>query len=357
MESIEYTRLLENIRRLIDEGAEPGAPILIEMETDLRAIGLLLVQQAGIVADPTVSTVAAHSPTGFNNASEVPLSRRLQLDLQRGEHVGETDDAYISSDKLFEDLYADITAARLSKKFGPSSFMEMSNLPTVYEEIFGYFSLPYNVKPAESNTKLANMEGFRLFTLQQSGINLTFLQRQGSEFQQMRQNLNHLLGQNAAAPAPKICYILVTLACMKYGQITGSLLDGLFKELTGQDFGVRKIATEKGVQQLSSKALWEMAKTWLLKLCMFLYNRDDIRSSLDMAAECYKEYRARCPDGGDINTAETYDKINSQLVLGIRPDDLRRLCIRLPFMMTDKLRSEIIERLKLSLDILLDRAE
>ncbi|KAJ2878153.1 hypothetical protein H4R27_005931, partial [Coemansia aciculifera] len=200
MESIEYTRLLENIRRLIDEGAEPGAPILIEMETDLHAIGQLLIQHAGIVAAPTASTVAANSPAGFNDASEVPLSRRLQLDPQRGGRVDETDDAYISSDELFKDMNADITPVRLSTTLGPCPFMEISVLTAAYEEIFGYFLFPSNYKPAVIKKKLANMEGFRVLTLRQSGKFSNFVQRQGPEFQLMHQNLNNLLGQNAAAP-------------------------------------------------------------------------------------------------------------------------------------------------------------
>ncbi|KAJ2748118.1 hypothetical protein GGI19_006250, partial [Coemansia pectinata] len=107
MESIEYSRLLENITRLIDKGAEPGAPILIEMETDLRAIGQLLVQQAGIVAAPTVSTVAANSPVDFTNASETPPSRHLGFDSQVREDSENADDNYselhISSDELSKD--------------------------------------------------------------------------------------------------------------------------------------------------------------------------------------------------------------------------------------------------------------
>ncbi|KAJ2057867.1 hypothetical protein GGI17_005405 [Coemansia sp. S146] len=222
--------------------------------------------------------------------------------------------------------------------------------------------------PAEFNLRLANTEGFQLFTLPQSAVNLSFIQRQGRELQLMLKHPDSLLKENAAVSVPLLCYILMTIGCMPVSLMTGPLLGKLFEKLTGQQLSSVRVATDKDIQRLSDSNMCTMVKVWIRDLCRFISIGTQMRESLDMAAKCFEEYSIRCLVDGDIDTVYDEDstiamdmlkmnEFNSRLILGIHQDDLPKLYIYLPHMMVGDLGGDMIRLLKQASYSLINRVD
>ncbi|KAJ2814579.1 hypothetical protein GGI24_006338, partial [Coemansia furcata] len=229
----------------------------------------------------------------------------------------------------------------------------------LYELIIGCQLYSDNVKSTEFSRRLEHIHGFKFFVPQHSEIYPNFLQQQDSEFLTLHKNLDRLLKQNAAVPAPLMCYTLMTLVCMPVKQMTGPLLSELFTALTKQRLELVRVATDKEVRLLSDVEMYAMAEQWIRDVCIYLSTDSCAQSSTDFAEKCFDEYSIRCLVDGDANVVYDVDGViamdmlnrnvhNSYLFLGILPGELREYYRYIMFTMVGYTDVRIMDSLRVS---------
>ncbi|KAJ2813916.1 hypothetical protein H4S07_000309 [Coemansia furcata] len=415
MESNELSRLIASINVLIDRGNEPVALTIEQIVQYLNIMGgklddvltrLVRMVAATVAATPTVQTDLA-TPAGTGSIplpcrplAAQPVARTITAPKNKGtissddapessqapkrRRVGtrktgivvvvssSDDDSESGSNggslarkrghlpsQILDVSGNEITPARLSIIYGPFTLLVLPIVPRLYELILGCQMYSDNVQPAEFNTRLVKTPGFKFFIPRHSVTYSNFLQQQDSEFLAMHKNLDRLLKQNAAVPAPLMCYTLMTLVCMPVKQMTGPLLSELFTALTKQRLELVRVATDKEVRLLSDVEMYTMAEQWIRDLCIYLSNDSRVQSSMDLSEKCFDEYSIRCLVEGDINNIYDVDGAiamdmlnrnvhNSYLFLGILPGELREYYKYIMFTMTGHTDSRITDSLKVS---------
>ncbi|KAJ2811362.1 hypothetical protein H4S07_002109 [Coemansia furcata] len=414
MESDELSRLIASINMLIARGNEPVALTIEQMIQYLSMMGgklddvlirLVRMVAATVAATPTAYTDLA-TPAGIGSITPPcrplvaqPVARNISTPKNKGtissddapeslqapkrRRVGtrkigiivvssSDDDSASGSNggslarkrgrlpsQIFDVSGNEITPARLSIIYGPFTLLVLPILPRLYEFILGCQLYSDNVQPAEFNTRLVKTPGFKFFIPHHSATYSNFLQQQDSEFLTIHKNLDRLLKQNAAVPAPLMCYTLMTLVCMPVNQMTGPLLSELFTALTKQRLELVRVATDKEVRLLSDIEMYTMAEQWIRDLCTYLSNDSRVQSSTDFAEKCFDEYSIRCLVDGDVNVVYDVDGAvamdmlnrnvhNSYLFLGILPGELREYYKYIMLTMVEYSDARITDSLKLS---------
>ncbi|KAJ2825770.1 hypothetical protein GGI24_003072 [Coemansia furcata] len=388
MESDELSRLIASINMLIDRGNEPVALTIEQIVQYLGLMGgklddvlirLVRMVTVTVAATPTVHTdLATSASTGYTSlpcrplavqpvihtiaapknkgtissddapeSSQAPKRRRVGTratdiivvlssddDSESGSNVGTLARKQGRlPGQIFDVSGKEITPARLSAIHRLFPFLALPILPKLYELVLGCRLYSDNVNPAKFNMRLVKTPGLKFFVPQHSDIYPNFLQQQDSEFLTVHKNLDRLLKQNAAVPAPLMCFSLMTLVCMPVKQISGPLLSELFTALTKKRLELVRVATDKEVRLLSDVEMYTMAEKWIRDLCIYLSTDSRVQSSTDFAEKCFDEYSIRCLVDGDINTvydidgAIAMDMLNrnvhsSYLFLGILPGEL-----------------------------------
>ncbi|KAJ2827025.1 hypothetical protein GGI24_002752 [Coemansia furcata] len=415
MESDELSRLIASINMLIARGNEPVALTIEQMVQYLGMMGgklddvlirLVKMVAATVAATPTVHTnLATPAGTGFIPSPcrplvAQPVARTIAALKNKGtissddapessqapkrRKVGtrktgivvvvssSDDDSEFGSNveslarkqgrlpsQIFDVSGNEITPARLSIIYGPFTFLVLPILPRLYELILGCQLYSDNVKPTEFHMRLVKTRSFKFFGSQYSEAYPKLLQQQDSEFLTVHKSLDRLLKQNAAVPAPLMCFSLMTLVCMPVSQMSGPLLTELFMALTNQRLELVRVATDKEVRLLSDIEMYTMAEQWIRDLCIYLSNDSRVQSSMDLAEKCFDEYSIRCLVDGDINVvydvdgAVAMDMLNrnvhdSHLFLGILPGELREYYKYIMFTMTGHTDTRITDCLKVS---------
>ncbi|KAJ2827258.1 hypothetical protein GGI24_002693 [Coemansia furcata] len=415
MESDELGRLIASINMLIDRGNEPVALTIEQMIQYLGLMGgklddvlirLVRMAVATVTATPTVHTdlptpagtgsipsscwplviqpvartIAVPKNKGAVSSDDAPESSQAPKRRRVGTRktgivvvVSSSDDDSESgsnggslarkrdhlTSRLFDVSGNEITPARLSAIHRLFPFLVLPIVPKLYEFILGCQLYSDNVKPVEFNMRLVKTPGFKFFVPHHSKFYSNLLQQQGSEFLAMRMNLDRLLKQNAAVPAPLMCYTLMTLVCMPVNQMSGPLLSELFTALTKKRLELVRVATDKEVRLLSDVEMYTMAEQWIRDVCIYLSNDSRVQSSLDLAEKCFDEYSIRCLVDGDVNVVYDMDGAvatdmlnrnvnNSYLFLGILPGELREYYKYIMFTMTGHTDARITDSLKVS---------
>ncbi|KAJ2797234.1 hypothetical protein H4S07_006002, partial [Coemansia furcata] len=342
MESSELSRLIASINMLIDRGNEPVALTIEQMIQYLSIMGgklddvlirLVRMVAATVAASPTVHTdLATPAGTGYipppcrplaiqpvartiaapknkgtissddaPESSQAPKRRRVGTRAIDIIVVSSSDDDSASgsnggslarkrgrlTSQIFDVSGIEITPARLLSIHRLFPFLVLPIVPKLYELILGCQLYSDNVKSTEFSTRLEHIHGFKFFVPQHSEIYPNLLQQQDSEFLTSHKNLGRLLKQNAAVPAPLMCYTLMTLVCMPVKQMTGPLLSELFTALTKKRLELVRVATDKEVRLLSDIEMYTMAEKWIRDLCIYLSNDSRMQSSLDLAEKCF----------------------------------------------------------------------
>ncbi|KAJ2806400.1 hypothetical protein H4S07_003812 [Coemansia furcata] len=414
MESDELSRLIASINMLIDRGNAPVALTIEQIVQYLNMMGgklddvlirLVRMVAVTVAATPTVHTdlattagtgsipalcrplafqpvartIAAPKNKGTVSSDDAPESSQAPKRRKVGTRatdiivVSSSDDDSESgsnggsltrkrdhlTSQIFDVSGNEITPARLSAIHGLFVFLVLPIIPKLYELILGCQLYSDNVKPVEFNMRLAKTPGFKFFVPRHSKFYSNFLQQQGSEFLAMRMNLDRLLKQNAAVPAPLMCYTLMTLVCMPVSQMSGPLLSELFTALTKKRLELVRVATDKEVRLLSDIEMYTMAEQWIRDVCIYLSNDSRVQSSLGLAEKCFDEYSIRCLVDGDVNVVYDMDGAvatdmlnrnvhNSYLFLGILPGELREYYKYIMFTMTGHTDARITDSLKVS---------
>ncbi|KAJ2838726.1 hypothetical protein FBU31_000857 [Coemansia sp. 'formosensis'] len=415
MESNELRRLIASISVLIDRGNEPVALTIEQIVQYLSMMGgklddvlirLVRMVAATVAATPTVQTdlvtpagtgsipppcwplaaqsvihtIAAPKNKGTISSDDAPESsqapkrRRVGTrktgivvvvsssddDSESGSNVGSLTRKWDHlTSRIFDVSGNEITPARLSAIHRPFPFLVLPILPRLYEFILGCQLYSDDVNPATFNTRLVKTPGFKFFVSHRSKSCSNILQRQDSEFLTAHKNLDRLLKQNAAVPAPLMCYTLMTLVCMPVKQMSGPLLSELFTALTKKRLELVRVATDKEVRLLSDVEMYTMAEQWIRDVCIYLSTDSRAQSSTDFAEKCFDEYSIRCLVNGDINTVYDMDGAvamdmlnrnvhNSYLFLGILPGELREYYKYIMFTMVGYTDVRIMDSLRVS---------
>ncbi|KAJ2749043.1 hypothetical protein GGI19_005857 [Coemansia pectinata] len=288
--------------------------------------------------------------------------------LQRyGAPQGYLESRYGSTGAIYDCSGEEITPARMSALLGPFCFMILHMVPTVYRQIFGCQPIPGGVKPQEFNRALTKMEGFTFCPLNIPGPTpnrptfMNFLQRDGDELGNMRKNLLRRLaltgGANAVVAGPLLSYYLVTLACMRVDQMTGTILDRIFRRITGRALGSLTVVTENRIGRMTAIEMCEMAKTWVTNLCLFIAKGSRMQDSLDLATACYEAYVKRYRATGSTSVHIDIDgrvaremlennEDHSRMFLGIRATELTKLYVYLVCMVNGEVNTSTKNYLK-----------
>ncbi|KAJ2835192.1 hypothetical protein FBU31_001692 [Coemansia sp. 'formosensis'] len=414
MESNELRRLIASINVLIDRGNEPVA---LTIEQMIQYLGLMggklddvlirlvrmvaatvaatstvhtdLATPAGtgsipppcqpLVAQPVARTISAPKNKGTVSSDDAPESsqapkrRRVGTratdiivvsssddDSESGSNVGSLARKrdHLTS-RLFDVSGNEITPARLLPIHRLFPFLVLPIVPKLYELILGCQLYSDNVKSTEFSTRLEHIHGFKFFVPQHSKIYPNLLQQQDSEFLTLHKNLGRLLKQNAAVPAPLMCYTLMTLVCMPVKQMTGPLLSELFAALTKKRLELVRVATDKEVRLLSDIEMYTMAEKWIRDLCIYLSTDSRVQYSMDLSEKCFDEYSTRCLVDRDIDVVYDVDGTiamdmlnrnvhNSYLFLGILPGELREYYKYIMFTMVGYADARITDCLRMS---------
>ncbi|KAJ2795379.1 hypothetical protein H4S07_006500 [Coemansia furcata] len=332
-----------------------------------------------LVAQPVARTIAALKNKGTISSDDAPESSQAPKRRRVGTRkigiivVSSSDDDSTSGSnggslarkqgrlpsQIFDVSGNEITPARLSIIYGPFTFLVLPILPRLYELILGCQLYSDNVKPTEFHMRLVKTRSFKFFGPQHSEAYPKLLQQQDSEFLTVHKSLDRLLKQNAAVPAPLMCFSLMTLVCMPVSQMSGPLLSELFMALTNQRLELVRVATDKEVRLLSDIEMYTMAEQWIRDLCIYLSNDSRVQSSMGLAEKCFDEYSIGCLVDGDIDVvydvdgAVAMDMLNrnvhdSYLFLGILPGELREYYKYIMFTMTGHTDARITDCLKVS---------
>ncbi|KAJ2838752.1 DEAD H (Asp-Glu-Ala-Asp His) box helicase 11, partial [Coemansia sp. 'formosensis'] len=410
----ELRRLIASINILIARGNEPVALTIEQMVQYLNMMGgklddvlIRLVQMVAVtvaatptvhtdpattagtgsisplcrplVAQPVSRTIAAPKNKGTISSDNAPESSQAPKRRRVGTRatdiivVSSSDDDSESGSngrslarkqgrlpsQIFDVSGNEITPARLSIIYGPFTLLVLPIVPRLYELILRCQLYSDNVQPVEFNMRLVKTPGFKFFVPYHSKFYSNLLQQQDSEFLTMHKNLGRLLKQNAAVPAPLMCYTLMTLVCMPVKQMSGPLLSELFTALTKKRLELVRVATDKEVRLLSDVEMYTMAEKWIRDLCIYLSHDSRVQSSMNLAEKCFDEYSIGCLVDGDIDVVYDVDGAvamdmlnrnvhNSYLFLGILPGELKEYYKYIMFTMVGYTDVRIMDCLRVS---------
>ncbi|KAJ2743881.1 hypothetical protein GGI19_006655 [Coemansia pectinata] len=248
-----------------------------------------------------------------------------------------------------------VTRADLSKVCGPFPFLPLSRVCALYRRIFRHPLVPDVRDLRALRQTLEEMEGFRSLSVQVKSadsdrtVDLTFLQRDGSEFvtlrQQTRTRLSLPRGFGAPIPEPLMCYSLAMLGCMPIGNLSRTVLTSMFQTITGSGLGSLRVVSSSGTNLMSTLDPCEMVGNWLRSLCRYIMEGGSVKRILGEAATCHKAYIGKClakgstkrktrthmdPAGEVAKKMLEDDQHNSRILLGICQSDFVILLKYLP---------------------------
>ncbi|KAJ2060211.1 hypothetical protein GGI17_003909 [Coemansia sp. S146] len=268
-----------------------------------------------------------------------------------------------SSRAIRDNTGNEVTSALMSALLGPCPLMAMSTVSELYLQTTHSQLVPSRVDLLDFCRRLGRIEGFEFWTLQHSGTNFVFLQRQGLMLQPIRQSLHNRLrlfdGPNAVVLNPVLCYHLLTLGCIPLNQLSGFVLNAVFMRICGRDLNSLNVVTGNETRKMSNDEIYDMVKTWAQDLCLFISVGKRMPRSLAIATNCFARYEIACTANGNNGSLLDQDGevakdmlarnvCLSKLVLGLRPTDLKVFYGFLPYLMKGVLDDNIIERLRLA---------
>ncbi|KAJ2904241.1 hypothetical protein GGI21_004314 [Coemansia aciculifera] len=263
-----------------------------------------------------------------------------------------------------DSLGVEVTAERLSALIKPFICVNLSMVSSVYRLICGCLAPASGVRLYDFNRGLTGLDGFGFWAArpQPSTAIVNFVMRNGPELTAMRQRmLSRLMPpggpKSPVVLGPLLCYYLMTMACMKVGQMTGPLLSEVFLKVTDMDMRSLRVVTENGIRRMTANELGDMVRNWARDLCQYMASGSRMQESLDVATRCYTTYSARCRSTGavypnlDVDGSIARDMLernedHSRMFLGIRATELTNVYKYLVCTMEGEVGVDVIQYLR-----------
>ncbi|KAJ1814602.1 hypothetical protein LPJ60_005989, partial [Coemansia sp. RSA 2675] len=207
-----------------------------------------------------------------------------------------------SADELYDESGHLITPARLQDLFGPFVFMSVDMLPLAYEHRYGCSPIRPGASLEWFSSSLEKMEGLKSISVWNLGTKRTFIQCTGAELMERHKHMLTRLQlrgeQDAAVPAPLLCYLLSTLAYMHVSDMTGLALGAMFEAVAKHNPGSLRVATGSGIATKTLDELCALVKKWRRDIHMAVVIGRIENESLEIARKCNTLYLERCQEGG-----------------------------------------------------------
>ncbi|KAJ2822902.1 hypothetical protein FBU31_004452 [Coemansia sp. 'formosensis'] len=246
---------------------------------------------------------------------------------------------------IYDQSGAEVTSKRLLAVVKPFIFVDLDLMRNIYYAMYGCRLISDDIGPYQLVQTLAILDGFKQWSRQLSGedsaslAGLSFLQRYSCEPRVLAQSLHQQLGlvqdKSAVVLGPVLCFTLVTLCGTRVDRMTGQLLDKVFTAATRIKIQLLWVATASGTKQMSKDDICQTVKDWVQGLGELIAMDSDIEQSLDRARKCNGEYTRRCVATSDSSIGNVASEMLrtgehfSQMLLGIRDDQLKALCRKL----------------------------
>ncbi|KAJ2881490.1 hypothetical protein H4R27_004056 [Coemansia aciculifera] len=268
----------------------------------------------------------------------------------------DTDDNYTDGDNTGDEMPESLHAAkrrRLNQQaleyMHPFVLIGHDVLAKIFNNATGRQLVPAGGEPQRIAQELAGLEPFmtsipqrtRAVLSELTGLHL--LRRSDVDLETLRTYVLRQLGvaerPGAMVLGPVLCYVLVTLCGIRLEQMSGEIVDKIFRTVTNRSLRSLLVVTESGAKQMAPDKLCYLAKVWVQDLCKFIVEEGGVGRVQEAMTQCNDSYEHRCNEsghsGGDPKGAIAKmilsdDSNDSNIFLGLGDDayDLEVLCER-----------------------------
>ncbi|KAJ2057413.1 hypothetical protein GGI17_005666 [Coemansia sp. S146] len=294
-------------------------------------------------------------------ANEIAESAQVSKRRRVNQQVRDGSEQIITSEGLFEVV-------------GPTAFTDIDVLADIYEVVTDRPLIPDNVEPQEFTRRLAGLKGFAPWAprFTEAGstelASLNLLRRSDSELKALRPIVLRQLGlegqPGAVVLGPRLCYVLVSLGGLRLDNMTGPVLEKVFRTITQKSLRSLTVVTKDGVGPMMEIDIGILVNAWVRKLSIYITRSGGVQRSLRLAARCNDYYKTECNErGGSSNglVAESMlkeDGYDSNLFLGNDDaDDLEDLYTGFFAIVDGSVDQHIAERLRQIANSLQNRSE
>ncbi|KAJ2881879.1 hypothetical protein H4R27_003805 [Coemansia aciculifera] len=290
--------------------------------------------RSGAGSSSTARTTATHSVAA--PADEIGESAQLAKRRRVNHQVRDGSDQ-------------DITSEHLLVLAHPFTLIDIDVLADIFKLVTRRRLIPEDVESGRFARELARLEGLTRWPPrltkndlpELATLNLLRCGDMDSEAprQTPLQRLGLAEGQGAVVLGPVLCYALVALCGIRLEQMSGPVLEKIFKRWTGKSLSELTVATRYRVGQMSETDVSNLVRDWVQGLCTYITRDGGVKRSLTSATQCNRYYMSQCPmdangarsdPTGNIAKEVLDGSSDCRLFLGLSEDiyDLEALCKR-----------------------------
>ncbi|KAJ2868821.1 hypothetical protein GGH93_006354 [Coemansia aciculifera] len=224
----------------------------------------------------------------------------------------------------------------------PFTIIDVDMLAHIYELATDRPLIPAGIEPQSFVHKLARLDSFthwpplciRADLSELTGFNL--LRRSDVDLETVGSNILRRVGlaegQEVVVLGPVLCYALVTLCGIRLEQMTGRVLEKIFRAITGKSLSELTVVSKNGVGPMSETDICNLVRDWIRNLSRLITRDGGVESSLASATRCHEYYTSQCPTDangvrsdprGEVAERVLKDSSDGNLFLGL--DDTHKL--------------------------------
>ncbi|KAJ1924018.1 hypothetical protein LPJ71_000649 [Coemansia sp. S17] len=242
-----------------------------------------------------------------------------------------------------------VTGRQLLALARPFIIIDVGVLADMYNLATSRQLIPEGIKPWRVVRQLAKLEGLARWPTRTTKndlpelAGLTLLRCDDIDSETPRQTPLQQLGlvgqPRAVVLGPRLCYVLAKLCALRLAQMSGPVLDRIFKRTTSKSLTELMVATRRGVGRMKLVDISDMVREWVQSLCNHITQGRGAQGLLELATQCRNYYTNECPvdengdrtdPTGEVAVWVLEKSATCRLLLGVDnaldADDFKALC-------------------------------